>query len=168
MFAAASNDGLNTLGAFPALYEEVIPVFSANAFGAFSEFNPGQFDRYSFCALGENVKSFWPELPPQDSEYAKYKRLSGTSIATPIVAGIAANLLDFVKRRDSESQDSERLWETVRFRQSGVARAMKVLAREHPDKRKLFYFKFKDLLGKESEGVGDFIWKEIAREFLDY
>ena len=89
MFCAASNGGGNTSIAYPANQNEVICVNSANGLGSPSEYNPGEAQEgRNLCALGEAVKSSWPKLQLQ--------RKSGTSIATPIAAALAAVLLDYV------------------------------------------------------------------------
>jgi subtilisin family serine protease len=92
IFAAASNVGGNNTGppiAYPARRKDVICVFSTDYQGNPSGFNPQRDEnRYSFSTLGENVESAWVTA---DGSYRK--TLSGTSVATPIAAGIAAVII---------------------------------------------------------------------------
>lgn len=99
IFAAASNGGANNVIdiAFPArMIGLVICVSSTDGMGNPSKYNPpAGNDRYNFSTLGEAVLSAWPiNLDPEGE-----KRCSGTSIATPIAAAIAALIIGFVKQR---------------------------------------------------------------------
>lgn len=98
MFCAASNGGGNTRIAYPANQNEVICVNSANGLGRPSDYNPGEAQEgRDLCALGEAVKSSWPKLQQQ--------RKSGTSIATPIAAALAAIVLDYVWQNMPDSDE---------------------------------------------------------------
>ena len=106
MVAAASNNGTNDLVplAFPARQLGiVICMNAADYWGNKSNFNPPPATyRDNFSILGENVESTWPTNIAGDfqshTDSAKpgpWKRLSGTSVATPIAASVAASIIQF-------------------------------------------------------------------------
>ncbi|KAI0405374.1 pfs domain-containing protein [Xylaria palmicola] len=102
LFAAASNSGGRLGRSFPACEPAVIAVHSTDANGNRSAFSPtATDDDISIATIGEAVESAWPvhlceeEEEAADSMYVKYK--SGTSYATPIVAGVAAFLLLYAR-----------------------------------------------------------------------
>lgn len=109
LVAAAGNDSLcNNLNcmehilnrgvAYPAALPYVIGVMSCNENGsgisAFSNFDHYPFGsvEYEVYACGESIPSTWPNN--------KYATLSGTSMACPTVAGIAAVLRSTYPDRD--------------------------------------------------------------------
>jgi len=72
----------------------------------------------NLSVIGENVHAAWPTL-----KSAPWKRMSGTSCATPIVAGVAALILDFAKKDIPELRNwsgwngrKGELWETLGMR----------------------------------------------------
>ena len=110
MFAAASNSGAveGRKESFPSkLRGQVIRVNSTDGLGSKSRFNPPPAsDSDNFSLLGESVRSAWPRhLIPEG-----YRRQSGTSIATPIAAGIAALVLDYAGQRANGIDHETVLW----------------------------------------------------------
>ncbi|CZR67542.1 uncharacterized protein PAC_17441 [Phialocephala subalpina] len=100
IFAATRNDGANKGVAWPAKANEVIGISSTDGNGEFSSsFNPPH-DRSDsvFYALGQAVEVVCPPRMGIGQGRQKNKtRLSGTSFANPIAAGLAANVLGYVK-----------------------------------------------------------------------
>ncbi|KAJ4258202.1 hypothetical protein NW762_008348 [Fusarium torreyae] len=91
MFAAAANSGGRTGRAYPASSSQVICVHSTNTNGSASDFSPtAEPNSVNIATVGESVESAWPTLLCNgSSNYDCVKSRSGTSYATPIVAGIA-------------------------------------------------------------------------------
>jgi len=100
MFAAASNKGGNYEVTYPARYHEVICVFSTDGNGNGSRCNPTPMEHAgpNFATLGEGVNSAWPIFVSEDA--APERRMTGTSFATPIAAGVAACILEFAIMND--------------------------------------------------------------------
>ena len=107
MLAAASNDGSNPI--LPIAYPArqlgiVLCINSSDSWGNKSTFNPPPAaHRDNFSILGECVLSTWPEQiaagnvirDPDETHVGTWKRLSGTSVATPIAAAVAVSLIQF-------------------------------------------------------------------------
>lgn len=103
VFAAASNCGGNDSISWPAKSDKVICVHATDGYGNSTRFTPkalGNAD--NFAVLGSAVKSYWPEcLEGSQGEM----RLNGTSCAAPIAAGIAALVMEFVRRKCAQHKD---------------------------------------------------------------
>jgi hypothetical protein len=96
LFAASSNDGARSGVAYPARADEVIAIDAADGYRKPSRFNPLLDGRkLRFAVLGEAVESVYPK----DLDESGFKRMSGTSCATPIAAGIAGLILEFARQR---------------------------------------------------------------------
>ncbi|KAF9775978.1 hypothetical protein IL306_005886 [Fusarium sp. DS 682] len=122
MFAAASNNRAlrrEPIGYPARANDRVICVNSSTVQDEKSSFSPtGGNGRANLSVVGENVLAAWPA-----STKEPWKRMSGTSCATPIVAGVAALILDFSQKDLPVFQSSHRwdvekkgLWETVGMR----------------------------------------------------
>ncbi|KAJ5776453.1 uncharacterized protein N7511_001464 [Penicillium nucicola] len=109
LFAAASNDGANLGRAFPAQYPSVFCIHSTDGNGNPSNFNPtASKTDVNFSLLGEYVSSHWPA--GMNGHDQTVNVMSGTSVATPIAAGLAASVLSFVRQEDQRiAVESERL-----------------------------------------------------------
>jgi hypothetical protein len=109
LFAAASNDGANLDRAFPAQYPGVFCIHSTDGNGKPSDFNPEASEKdVNYSLLGHQVSSYWPVGMSGHSQ--PVRSLSGTSVATPIAAGLAASILTFVRHQDRQiAAESERL-----------------------------------------------------------
>lgn len=130
LLAAASNGGGNDGIAFPANQREVICVFATDGKGNPSPFNPtfsSEMDDGSyFSTLGEAVEVH--QLPEAGRAACAKIRKSSTSFATPIAAGIVANLLDYAKAKKNIGGENLRRLHSF----SGMISVLKLLA---PKKR---------------------------------
>lgn len=102
IFAAAANNTTNEVIPirFPARMQEVFAIFSSNAQGRPSDYNPPpKSSRKNFMFPGEKIEGAWPASLSDKETFvrnkATYKVLDGTSCATPIAAAIAAGVLEF-------------------------------------------------------------------------
>ena len=106
ILAAASNYGANPLLpiAYPARQLGIVLCINAADFwGNKAACNPpAATHRDNFSILGESVNSIWPKeiqggSPVENGDEATgyWRRLSGTSVATPIAAAVAASLMQF-------------------------------------------------------------------------
>lgn len=96
MFAAPNNSGRNALAAWPARHRDVIDIYATDGKGNKCGFTPPAYNKSDgFAVVGHAVESLWPE---HLGDRSGSKIASGTSIATPVAAGIAAITLDYMRR----------------------------------------------------------------------
>ncbi|KAK0123908.1 hypothetical protein ONS95_008900 [Cadophora gregata] len=126
MFAAASNSGGNLEVKYPARKDEVICVYATDGSGNPFTRNPNIMPNTSFhfATLGVGVKSSWPKKPGEASE----RRQTGTSFATPIVAGIAACIIEFATVQDLP----EELLAVLKTRQGMQKTLLKLMVDDTP------------------------------------
>ncbi len=84
LVAAAGNDG-NTAYSYPASYEHVISVAATDSNDNVASFSQKN-DQVDIAAPGVAIRS----TLPRNVQQSGYDRLSGTSMATPHVSGVAA------------------------------------------------------------------------------
>ncbi len=79
---AAGNEGQNIQNTIPAGYPSVIAVSALNSSDQFASWSNFGLDDNDFAAPGVNIYSTW--------KGGQYNTISGTSMASPHVAGVAA------------------------------------------------------------------------------
>ena len=101
--AAASNEGANDGVAFPARLRPVICVHSTNENGKPSDFTPNAVpSEHNFAVVGENVQAAGPGRKDGHS-------LTGTSVATPILAAVMALIIEFVDQKPRKTPEEKRI-----------------------------------------------------------
>ena len=111
VLAAASNEGGNDGVSWPARHDRVICVHATDSFGNKYQQNPSPSDpRNVFATLGQDVEVV---VAPTRKETK-----SGTSVATPVAAGIAALTIACVRVRKKAYMAP-----SIRFGQSEKTRA---------------------------------------------
>ena len=92
VFAAASNDGLKEDVFYPARDSNVICVGTTDAWGNRWKQSPdSMLNGTIFATLGVSVPAAWPNNSKSSAE-------SGSSVSTPIVAGIASVLINVARQ----------------------------------------------------------------------
>ncbi|UNI18714.1 hypothetical protein JDV02_004967 [Purpureocillium takamizusanense] len=107
VFAAAANHGNREAIAWPARDRDLaVCVTSGDEFNNLSRFAPGPGrDLPVFITHGEDVASHWPTELGQGNGFRK---MSGTSVATPIAVGMAAMVLAFLNRTNAWTPSQKR------------------------------------------------------------
>ncbi|KAF4450005.1 extracellular serine protease [Fusarium austroafricanum] len=110
VFAAASDDEANKPRAFPAKMDKVLAIHFTDGWGNICKENPqpAKYD-VNFSTLGENILS----------PLCKGGLLRGTSYATAIASGMAANILTLAAACFGESGDDGALRRQV-FKREGM------------------------------------------------
>jgi hypothetical protein len=85
---------------FPARLHNVLCIGSADGKGSRSSFSPPFIGEEKYSVLGEAVRGAWPldSEPDMEGKEGSFNRLSGTSTAVTIAAGITACLIDFTRQ----------------------------------------------------------------------
>lgn len=99
LVAAASNEGGNKGRSAPASLDDVLCIHACDGKGNDGRISPSPIPGDNFTILGVAIKSMWKKK-------AVFK--TGTSFATPIAAGIAANILDFANYPGNYFSDGQR------------------------------------------------------------
>jgi hypothetical protein len=97
VLAATHNEGENEEIEFPASLPNVFCIGAADGNGGIPSVNPLQGKSEKFAALGIAVEGAGPSPRPIENHQTFYQK-DGSSVATPIAAGIAANLLEYINR----------------------------------------------------------------------
>lgn len=92
LVAASGNEGTEGSVGYPAKWDEVIAVTAIDPNKKFASFN-SYGNETCLAAAGRDIYSTYPG--------GKYKKLSGTSMAAPMISGVAALMQGKAKRRFS-------------------------------------------------------------------
>lgn len=125
-FAATRNDGAHKPMAWPARDHLVIGISSTTGEGNRSAFNPPE--KYSdpiLYAFGEGVPVQVKSSDEPQGYITKY--VSGTSYATPVAAGLAANLLACVRMATKASSEHQLRYKDLPSRLQGMIGMLAVL-----------------------------------------
>lgn len=105
VLAAASNHGTRLPMSYPASASGVMAINSSDPEGVWSKFNPPTVPGKGLNMLGEKVSSAWittttttdaKGVQTVTEDPGATKRMRGTSVATPIAAGLMALVLEAV------------------------------------------------------------------------
>lgn len=107
VFAAAANHGNREAIAWPARDRDLaICVTSGDEYNNVSRFAPSSNRQLpAFITHGEDICSQWPtELG------GGFRKMSGTSVSTPIAVSMAAMILSFLNKTNAWSPEQKRRW----------------------------------------------------------
>lgn len=122
LFAAASNSGGNGWRAYPASEPFVMCIHAVDGLGNnCGGFNPSALkNEDNFATLGIGIECLWDE---------EQCWRSGTSYATPIAAGFAANALEYAMYHKEEGNLHPTTYKRLR-KPSGMRRVFRLMADE--------------------------------------
>ncbi|KAM0226893.1 hypothetical protein ACHAPO_011987 [Fusarium lateritium] len=136
-FAAAANEGGNRNEMFAASNQNVMSIRGSDDRGWACNFNPPPDYNAETCFMTLGVDVPGASLVNSDDEGGEILK-SGTSVATPIAAGIAAMLLGYAKIHEKElhlllgPRDKEKLWKISRI--SGMSKLFGKMSKEMMEK----------------------------------
>ncbi|KAI8663494.1 hypothetical protein NCS57_00950600 [Fusarium keratoplasticum] len=127
VFAAAGNPGPYERRAWPARKKGVIAVHATDWSGTGTRTNPNPEGGLNLATLGYNIKMRWPDRNSHGELKNVY--ISGSSFATPIAAGIAANVLEFA-RQELEMNEGKK-W--LLYSHHGMTKILKAMSGQRGD-----------------------------------
>lgn len=126
-FAAANNKGLNEKEMFPARHRDVIAIRGTDHMGRFlQEYNCDPWaNKENECRFGTLAS----EVPYDCVDATCWKSgcwMSGCSVATPILAGLVATIIQYMEYRGKDIDKDGNLRKGIRKRE-GIIQVMKLL-----------------------------------------
>ncbi|VUC32730.1 unnamed protein product [Clonostachys rosea] len=153
VFAAAANHGNNNAIAWPARSPNLaICVSSSDKFHKLSWFAPQPSPEFPmFVAPGEDVWSQWPT-----NLGGGFRKMSGTSVSTPIAVGMAAIILGFLNMTNEWDPQVKETWlgrihEREIRRTRGMRKLLAHLCRDRNGVKILSPY----LMWEDNHGIGD-------------
>ncbi|CAG9947654.1 unnamed protein product [Clonostachys rosea f. rosea IK726] len=153
VFAAAANHGNNNAIAWPARSPNLaICVSSSDKFQKLSPFAPQPSPEFPmFVAPGEEVWSQWPT-----NLGGGFRKMSGTSVSTPIAVGMAAIILGFLNMTNVWDPQVKETWlgrvhEREIRRTRGMRKLLTHLCRDRNGVKVLS----PDLMWEDNHGIGN-------------
>jgi subtilisin family serine protease len=108
IFASASNNGAKFPITFPAAMDGVFCIGSADGLGWESSFNPVFWRVKKYSAVGEGIVGPYRTMVDRMTDVNRTALVDGTSTATPVAAGIACLLLEYMRQFKSRSFETRK------------------------------------------------------------
>ncbi|KAI9660900.1 MAG: hypothetical protein M1821_009227 [Bathelium mastoideum] len=164
IFVAASNSGGNDRIMWPARMDRVIRIHATDGNGNGTRFTPNAMaNDNNFAVLGSGVNGSWPE-----SLGCSTMRMNGTSCAAPIAAGIAAILLEYVRKvkpLHGEFDGYEKEFDRLRERQGMSSILHKMVKKDTIARGPYNYIEPWELLNSEDKQcTEEYVLRTILRE----
>ncbi|KAH7309953.1 hypothetical protein BKA65DRAFT_485176 [Rhexocercosporidium sp. MPI-PUGE-AT-0058] len=153
VFAAASNNGTRRDIAFPASMTGVFGINSASGDGGPSSFNPELKPDKTFSIIGENVRSSWTSHQNGDSR----RLMTGTSVATPVAAAVAALVLEYVMQNDPESFLIDNLNEFKEY--DGMSKIFSLMSKQRDGYKNIVPWELLTSIGARRSITGRIEWE---------